>query len=126
MATATNTAAITFPVPNAAGQDPTHVTLKTASTGGDTLWVDSLDNNPDAYTIGATVAFQASQFSITITASGNALTDDGATACLNSIIAGTRYVALHMGDPGANGTANELTGSDYARVAIASTAWTVT
>ncbi len=120
MASYSNTSAVTFPVPSDDWADPTFVGIWTAATGGTFLGRVGLSNDVDAPTDGATVSFAATMLVVEI--SNDDFTVAGAQQALNGYISGTRYISLHSADPGTDGS-NELSGNDYARVAIASTAW---
>ena len=122
MAFARNTNVVQFPTPQSGGWSaPTHFGLWTEATAGTFLGSSPVDGSPEAPAIGADVEFGATQLVIEIP--NGELTNDGATRAVQGFVnAGTIYVSLHSSAPGTTG-ANELSGNEYARVAVA--AWTV-
>ena len=122
MAEASNTAAIEFPPPTSDWDDPTHVGLFATSDGTVFLGSSALTDDVDAPTTGAAVSFAANALEIEVP--DGELASQGSNRAVNGIINGTVYVSLHSASPGSTGT-NELSGNGYARVAIASSAWTV-
>ena len=116
MASAENTGVVNFPVPGGTWTDPTQFSIMTASTGGTTLYNDNLDTNVDAPVQGAAVRFAAGAITITLV-NGDA-SNDGAIAALKGLLVGTRYLRL-LTSAGA-----EVSGTGYARVAIAQGDWT--
>ena len=119
MATVTikNTAAVTFPTPTAAWNDIDAYQVRSASTGGDLLWEDDLDNDPDAPTTGAVVQFAAEALVVNLPDTG-IIKEDGLMLAATGLVLANCYVA------GMSGGA-ELAGSGYARVEMESTDWTI-
>lgn len=56
---ASNAAAVTFPVPQAAWDDATHFAIWDAANAGNLLWSGTLTGNPDQPQIGSAVSFAA-------------------------------------------------------------------
>ena len=119
MATVTikNTAAINFPTPTATWDDIDAYQVRSAATGGDLLWEDDLDNNPDAPTTGAVVQFAADALVVNLPDTG-IVKEDGLMLAATGLVLANCYVA-------AMSSSTELTGSGYARVEMESTDWTI-
>jgi len=118
MAQATNSQKITFPTPNAAWVVPTHVAIfDGAGDSANELLRASL-GTVSAPQANDTVEFAASALTFT-QATSAVLKTEGAEQSIMGIFDSTVYVALLR-----NGT--ELSGSNYARVSVASNRWTIT
>ena len=124
MATAENTAAVSFPTPTGAWADPTHFTLNTASSGTTgRLATRPLSADVDAPEDGAVVQFAAGELTIVLT--GGQLTEAAWAFALAGLIDRTIYVGLHSAEPlDGDSDDHELSGNGYARASIASGGWT--
>lgn len=119
MATVTikNTAVITFPTPTADWNDIDAYQVRSASTGGNLLWEDDLDNDPDAPTTGAVVQFAAEACVLNKPDTG-VVKEAGLILEATGLVLANCYVAAMSSDV-------ELTGNAYARVEMESTDWTI-
>lgn len=120
-----NRVALTFALPSAAWDDPTHVGMWDSETGGKLLHHEALTNDVAAPRTGSAVTYAAGALTVTL---GGEITPDGVqAACQSGLLSSTVYASLHTADPtdvAATAAANELTGNAYARLAVASAQWT--
>ena len=99
--------------------DPTHVGLWTAANGGDLLIYGSLSVDVPAVTTGSRVFVEGGDLDVTIPTGD--LTNEGANLGLTTgLLAASVYGGLHTADPTAM---NELSGSDYSRLTLATSRW---
>ena len=123
MASKSNTAALAYTAATADWGTITYVSFFTAATGASaTTYLGSTALSAAiVVNTGTVVQFDADALSVTFTETS--LSSTGATRAVDGFIAGTLYVALHTGVPGANGASNEVSGGAYARAAIAAAGW---
>ena len=122
MARATNSAKVGFGTPTGNWSDATWYSLWQGATF---LQRRALTNNPSPARSGDTVEFAIGDLELTLTA-GTGTDATFAKDVLEEYLDNHGIqVRLHSGDPGANGTANTLTGNGYAHGAIAAGAWAV-
>lgn len=126
--TIANTGAVTinnvaFPTPSGPWADPTHGAVYSAANGGNPLFDFKIDNDPEQPDNGFAVEFNAAN-DLIVTPVNAQMTNPALNAMMASgLLSGTAWVSLHSGAPGTTG-ANELAGSNYARVAVAgNTGW---
>ena len=120
MATMTNNEIISFPTPSGTWSVPTHfAVIRARSTAIASSVTGALSAGLSAPASGDTVQFAVGQLTITLT--GDELTETAWKGLLNQL-KGTLAVSLHTGAPT---TANELSGSSYARASTTSSDWTV-
>lgn len=89
----------------AVGQDITHVSIWSASTGGDLLAQGAITNNPDAFELGEKARI-LSGWVMFRQNSGTGETDELQERKLAGAIGTGVYVQWHTGAPGAAGTSN--------------------
>ena len=129
MATASNTAAASFPTTTTQqmvddSRVVTHYTGWTAQTGGTDLYTVTTTDTELSRTIasaGQTVTIPADELILTV-ASDAVSSDDGAERGVRGYIAGGIWWQAHYGAPGTNRTANVLA---LGRVNIAQAGYTV-
>ena len=120
---AQNTAIEAFATPGGDWTDPTHVGIWSAVSAG-TLWAyDSLTTDVNQPRSGDTVRFSAEALTINIPGgTSDAWRTEAARRALDDgLLSGTVYARLHTANPT---TGNEITGTDYAALAIATGDWT--
>ena len=108
MAVARNTGEVRFGTSTAAWARPTHISMW---RGGVLQGASPITNPPLSVGAGVTVRFQANQFSVTLPR-GEA-TEDFAGRALAAGVGAIVELRLHSGDPGADGTANQIAGNGY-------------
>ena len=96
----------------------TYVTLHRGST----YWATDQLSSPVAVSNGDTVQFDARALEITVT--GAPYSDAALNAAIDGMTEDTLTVKLHTGNPGSNGTANEVTAGGYSDADIPSNQWT--
>ena len=114
MAQDTNTAQVDFPTPTGNWATATH-----GSIWDDTTFIGSSPLNANITAVsGSPVFIPAGELVIELPDGEivGARADAGLTAIRGT---GPIRIGLHTGSPGANGTANELTGNAYARAEVA-------
>ena len=125
MAVMTNDSIISFPSPTGTWSVPTHFAVlfsqTTAISSSAFVITGTLPSGLAAPASGDTVQFAASQLSITIT--GDELTERAWKIMLDTWAGASRYVSLHTASPTAS---NELSGSSYARAQVTRDDWTIT
>ncbi len=120
----TNAVQFTFPTATGNWGTITHWAILDAASGGNNMLYWGTFSSPKTILSGDTPRFPSGDISITFVSGSNYL-----DKTLNDLVLGagtftapsTVYLGLHTGDPGEDGTANELTiGTDgYARASIA-------
>ena len=118
MATAKNTAAITFPTPTGAWSDPTHFSMTYATDPNyttDSVITGALPDNLSTPGTGDTVQFAAE--ALVITATGGGIVEAQWEWLLNNFFNGSYdwTIRLHTASPTAS---NELSGNGYAGVVM--------
>ena len=110
-ATAKNTAAVqSAGAPTGAiGEDASWINLWSALTGGNNLGRQAFSTNPDALELGDRYELAASALVLT-QPEGSGETNHLSERKLRGAVAGGVWVSWHTGNPGANGTANPVTG----------------
>ena len=120
---ARNAAIEAFTSPGGDWTDPTHVGIWSALTGG-TLWAyDSLASDVAQPRSGDTVRFSANALTISVPGTSTAAWTPEASrrALEEGVLSGTVHARLHTASPT---TGNEVSGTDYAALAIATGDWT--
>ena len=122
-ATAVNTAAVqSAPAPSGAvGEDATWINLWDALAGGNNLGRQAISTNPDPLALGDRYELSAGALVLT-QPEGTGETNHLSERKIRGAVSGSVWVAWHTGDPGADGTANPVTG--IARTPIAATNFT--
>lgn len=100
MATATNASAIDFNV-GSATQDATHFRIYTASTGGSSIWTDTLSNNPAALTANQFYRVPAGDIVLTFPNGNDGLQSAGSLRCANGFVSGGLHIELAESATGA-------------------------
>lgn len=120
MATAQNTAAITFGTPTAAWATPTHFSVWRGAT---VLAVKAISANVPQPTIGREVSYPALAFDLIFPA-GEFLAA-GILDVLDYFLTRVSLtIRLHSADPGADGAGAEIVGNGYADGVVPINGWT--
>ena len=121
MATGTSTTVIDYGTAGSAWGTVTHYSVWDSTTY---LCFTPL-NTPRAVVNGAAVTFPIGDLTIQALM-GEFSTTGSRRALVGTLGTGSLNIGLHTGAPGSNGTANEVTGSGYAREAVAVSSLTIT